>query len=159
MYGLAAGLATAALPLPMAWPLRGLLGWCAGIVVYLVLAWWLAMGFDAKGTRERAQAQDEPSVVIFLMLLLATLACVTAIVFMMQQSRDLSGVGRTLQIALSMAALAASWLFIQAVFSFHYAHRYYHEEKRNQPAGAGLLFRAGWTLTILIFSITPTWSA
>jgi len=143
MYGLAAGLATAALPLPLAWPLRGLLGWCAGVAVYLLLAWWLAMAFDAKGTRERAQAQDEPGVVIFLILLLATLACVAAIVFMMQQSRDLSGVGRTLQIALSMAALAASWLFIQAIFAFHYAHRYYQEEKRKQPVGAGLLFPGG----------------
>lgn len=143
MYGLAAGLATAALPVPLAWPLRGLLGWCAGVAVYLLLAWWLGMCFDARRTRERAQAQDEPSVVIFLMLLLATLACVAAIVFMMQQSRDLSGLGRTLQIALSMAALAASWLFIQAIFAFHYAHRYYQEEKRMQPAGAGLLFPGG----------------
>ena len=143
VYGLAAGLATAALPLPLAWPLRGLLGWCAGVAIYLLLAWWLAMGFDARRTRERAQAQDEPSVVIFLMLLLATLACVAAIVFMMQQSRDLSGLGRTLHIALSMAALAASWLFIQAIFAFHYAHRYYQEEKRKQPAGAGLLFPGG----------------
>lgn len=143
MYGLAAGLATAALPLPLAWPLRGLLGWCAGVAVYLVLAWWLAMGFDAKGTRERAQTQDEPSVVIFLMLLLATLACLAAIVFMMQQSRELSGVARTLQIGLSMAALAASWLFIQAIFAFHYAHRYYQAEKRQQPAGPGLLFPGG----------------
>lgn len=143
MYGLAAGLATAALPLPLAWPLRGLLGWCTGVAVYLLLAWWLAMCFDARRTRERAQAQDEPSVVIFLMLLLATLACVAAIVFMMQQSRDLSGLGHTLQIALSMAALAASWLFIQAIFAFHYAHRYYQEEKRKQAAGAGLLFPGG----------------
>ncbi|HQR98517.1 MULTISPECIES: DUF1345 domain-containing protein [unclassified Polaromonas] len=143
MYGLAAGLVTAALPLPLAWPLRGLLGWCVGVAVYLLLAWWLAMAFDAKGTRERAQTQDEPGVVIFLMLLLATLTCVAAIVFMMQQSRELSGVARTLQIALSMAALAASWLFIQAIFAFHYAHRYYQEEKRKQPAGAGLLFPGG----------------
>jgi hypothetical protein len=121
-YGLVAGLLTAALPLPLAWPLRGLLGWCAGIGVYLLLAWWLCMGFDARRTRERAQAQDEPSVVIFLVLVLATLACVGAIVFMMQHTRDLSGLARTLHVALSMAALAASWLFIQAIFAFHYAH-------------------------------------
>lgn len=143
MYGLATGLAIAALPLPLAWPLRGLLGWCAGVAVYLLLVWWLAVGFDARRTRERAQAQDEPSIVIFLMLLLATLACVAAIVFMIQQSKGLSGVGRVLQIALSMAALAASWLFIQAIFAFHYAHRYYQEEKRKQPAGPGLQFPGG----------------
>jgi uncharacterized membrane protein len=140
--GLLAGLLTAALPLPLAWQLRGLLGWCAGIAVYLLLAWWLCMRFDGRRTRERAQAQDEPSVVILLMLVLATLACVAAIVFMMQHT-DLSGMERTLHVALSMAALAASWLFIQAIFAFHYAHRYYQEEQRQQPAGPGLQFPGG----------------
>ena len=142
-YGLLAGLLTTALPLPLAWPLRGLLAWCAGIGAYLLLAWWLCMGFDARRTRERAQAQDEPSAVIFLVLLLATLACVAAIVFMLQHTKDLSGLGRTLHVALSMAALAASWLFIQAIFAFHYAHRYYQEERREPAAGAGLQFPGG----------------
>lgn len=139
-YGLLAGLLTAALPLPLAWPLRGLLGWCAGVGVYLLLAWWLCMGFDARRTRERAQAQDEPSVVIFLVLVLAALACVGAIVYMMQNARDLSGLARTLHVALSMAALTASWLFIQAIFAFHYAHRYYQAEQREPDAGGGLQF-------------------
>ena len=142
-YGLLAGLLMAALPLPLVWQLRGLLGWCAGIAVYLLLAWWLCMRFDANRTRQRAQAQDEPSVVIFLVLLLATLACVTAIVYMMQHTRDLAGLARTLNMALSMAALAASWLFIQAIFAFHYAHRYYQAEQRQPSAGGGLQFPGG----------------
>lgn len=142
-YGLAAGLAAAALPLPMVWPLRALLGWCVGVAVYLALAWWLCETFDAKRTRERAQAQDEPSLVLFLLMLLATVACVTAITVMMQQSRDLSGSERTLHVALSVVALIASWLFIQTIFAFHYAHRYYHEEKRNEPDGPGLAFPGG----------------
>lgn len=107
LYGLLAGLAAAALPIPMLWPYRGLLGWCVGIAVYLLLAWWLCARFDAKRTRARAQAQDEPSGVLFLLMLLAALACVAAIVILMQQSRNLSGAERALHIALSMAALAA----------------------------------------------------
>jgi uncharacterized membrane protein len=99
--------------------------------------------FDSERTRDRAQAQDEPNVVLFLLMLLATLASVAAITVMMQQSRGLSGVERTLHIALSMAALAASWLFIQTIFAFRYAHRYYHEEKRGEPEGPGLLFPGG----------------
>jgi uncharacterized membrane protein len=87
LYGLLAGLAAAALPLPLVWPYRGLLGWCVGIAVYLLLAWWLCARFDSKRTRARAQAQDEPSGVLFLLMLLAALACVAAIVILMQQSR------------------------------------------------------------------------
>lgn len=143
VYGLLTGLATAALPVPLSWQVRGLLGWCVGIAVYLTLAWWLCVRFDARRTRKRAQAQDEPSVVLFLLMLLATMACVMAITFMMQHTRDLSGVQRTLHIALSMAALAAAWLFIQTIFAFRYAHRYYYEEEQHEPDGPGLEFPGG----------------
>ena len=143
IYGLLGGLVACALPLPLSWEFRGLLGWSAGVAVYLMLAWWLCVGFDAQRTRARAQAQDEPSVVLFLVLLLATMACVAAITVMMQQSRDLSGLQRALHIGLSVVALALSWLFIQTIFTFHYAHRDYHEEKLNEPDGPGLQFPGG----------------
>jgi uncharacterized membrane protein len=142
-YGLLAGLAIAALPVPLTWQFRGLMGWCGGIAVYLLLAWWLCARFDAKGTRARAQAQDEPSGVLLMLMLLATAACVAAITVMMQQSSALSGMDRTFHIVLSMTALAASWLFIQTMFAFRYAHRYYHEENLSDPQGPGLQFPGG----------------
>ena len=141
--GLLAGLAAAALPLPLPWQLRGLLGWSFGVAVYLALAWWLCERFDDRQTRERAQAQDEPSVVLFLLMLVATLACVSAILVMMQQGKDLSGIARTLHIAVSVVALIASWLFIQTIFAFRYAHRYYQEEQNQEPDGPGLQFPGG----------------
>ncbi|MES2415765.1 MAG: DUF1345 domain-containing protein [Pseudomonadota bacterium] len=141
--GLVAALATAALPLTAGGEFRALLGWCVGILVYLVLAWWLCMEFDSKRTRERAQAQDEPSAVLLLMMVLATLACVAAITMLMQQARDMSGLERGLHVGLAVVAMVLSWLFIQTVFAFHYAHRYYFEEKQQEPDGAGLEFPGG----------------
>ncbi len=143
IYGLLAGLAVAALPLPVGWQFRGLLGWCVGLVVYLLLAWWLCVGFDSERTRTRAQAQDERSVVLLFVLLLATAACVAAITVLIQQSRSLSGMDKAHHIGLSMIALALSWLFIQTIVTFHYAHLYYHEEKLNEPDGPGLQFPGG----------------
>ena len=40
-------------------------------------------------------------------------------------------------------ALGLSWLFIQTIFSFRYAHRYYQEEKNKEPDGPGLEFPGG----------------
>jgi len=140
IYGLIAGVATALLPVPTTWPFRALLGWCVGAAVYLVLAWWLAEVFDSKSTRRRAQAQDEPSVVIFGVMVLAVLACVASITLMLQQLKDMGGTERALHMALAMTALALSWLFIQTMFAFRYAHRYYQEEKRKEPDGPGLVF-------------------
>lgn len=139
-YGLVAGVAVALLPVPMAWPLRALLGWCVGAAVYLVLAWWLAEVFDAKNTRQRAQAQDESSMVLFGVMVVAVLACVSSITLLLQQVKQLEGTQRVLHMALAMVALALSWLFIQTIFAFRYAHRYYQEEKRDEPDGPGLVF-------------------
>ena len=139
-YGLAVAATTLALLPQLDWPLRALTAWCAGIFAYLVLAWWLCHRFDAARTRARAQAQDEPSVVIFLLLLLANLACVAAITQMMQDIDTMKGLERGLVLALLVTALALSWLFIQALFTFHYAHRYYQTEKRDGDGGPGLQF-------------------
>ena len=143
IYGFIAGVASLAAPIPMTWQFRGLLGWCVAVGVYLWLAWWLCVGFDAARTRERAQAQDEPSGILLLVLLIAAAACVAAIAVLMQQNRDLSGQARLLHLFLCVSALAGSWLFIQTIFTFHYAHRYYHEEQQNEPDGPGLLFPGG----------------
>ena len=142
-YGLATALAVAAVPLPMGWEFRALLGWCAGLSVYLALAWWLCLVFNAERTRARAQAQDEPSVVLVLVLLLANAACAAAVTVLMRQGSDLRGFESALHIGLSALALASSWFFIQTIFAFHYAHRYYFEEKQGEPDGPGLKFPGG----------------
>lgn len=143
IYGFVAGVVSLAAPLPSSWYFRGLLGWCVGVAVYLALAWWLCVKFDAASTRERAQAQDEPSVVLLLVLLTATGACVAAIGMLMLQSRELTGWVRAGHLILGVASLAGSWLFIQTIFTFRYAHRYYQEEKNDEPDGPGLQFPGG----------------
>ena len=143
LVGLGTAAFVAVLPLPVVWESQTLLAWCAGLVVYLGLAWWLCLGFDAKRTRERAQAQDEPSLVLLLVLLLATVACVATITVLMQQSRELTGLQFGLHVGLAAFALASSWLFIQTIFTFHYAHRYYFDEKQHESDGAGLKFPGG----------------
>ena len=143
MWGFMAGVASLAVPLSSSWYFRGLLGWCVGVAVYLALAWWLCVGFNAASTRQHAQAQDEPSVVLLLILLTATAACVVAIGVLMLESRNLTGWMLAGHLVLGVAALAGSWLFIQTLFTFRYAHRYYQEEQNGEPDGPGLQFPGG----------------
>lgn len=140
VYGAMAGGLTAVLPLPVATPSQALLAWTVGASTYLVLSWWLAVAFDAKRTRARAQAQDQPGMTLFVLLLLSVFASFTAIALMLQHVKDLSGMQRAAHLALSLLALAASWLLMQTIFAFRYAHVYYQEELRGQPHGAGLDF-------------------
>ena len=90
LYGLVAGVAAACWPAALRPETRALLGWTVGAFTYLGLAWWLAETFDEQRTRARAQEQDPPSVVVFMVMLLAVLVSVGAIAVMLQQVKGLA---------------------------------------------------------------------
>ncbi|MDR7307968.1 DUF1345 domain-containing protein [Rhodoferax saidenbachensis] len=140
VYGAIAGGLMAVLPLPIGAPSRALLAWTVGASAYLVLSWWLAVEFDAQRTRARAQAQDQPGMMLFALLLLSVFASFAAIALMLLHVKDLSGAQRAAHLGLSMLALASTWLLMQTIFAFRYAHVYYQEELRGHPRGAGLEF-------------------
>lgn len=133
LWGCAVGALAAALPSVPGWQFRGLTGWCAGVATYLLMSWYVCVRLDAQRTRERAQAQDEPSGVLLLLLLCATFACVGAIVLMVQKLSGMSGAMYAAHLLLSGCALALSWLFIQTIFAFRYAHRYYQAAVEGKP--------------------------
>ncbi|WPB58481.1 DUF1345 domain-containing protein [Xylophilus sp. GOD-11R] len=135
--------AVSLLPLPLTWQTRGLLAWIAAAVVDLGLAARLAGGFDAVRIRQRAREQDESAWVLFLVMVVALCASVAAIVLLLSHARSLPPAQRALQLALSAAALAASWLWIHSLFAFHYSHLYYQledEKAENAADTAGLDF-------------------
>jgi len=136
-YGAAAGaaVAVALLPVPMSGMARGLTAWCAGVVVHQLLAWWLACTFDARRTRERAQSLDQPNVLILVSMLLVVAMSVVAIAMLLQQVKDLSGWVRAAHIALGLVALVGSWLTMHTIYAFHYAHRYYIDQRDGTPDG------------------------
>ena len=134
------GVVVSLLPFPVSWASHALLAWCAGSATFLVLAWWLAIACDAARTRALAQTQDQPSVLLFLLVLASVFASTAAIAVMLQQAQGLGTLALLAHLALSMVALGLSWLLMQAIFAFRYAHLYYQEELRGHVAGAGLEF-------------------
>jgi uncharacterized membrane protein len=140
IYGAAVGIVVALLPVPVAAQSKGLLAWSAGAMTYLVLAWWLAFGFDASRTRARAQSQDQPGLTLFALLLLSVFASMAAITLMIQQVKDLSTGQRLGHLGLALVALASSWLMMQTIFAFRYAHLYYQAELSGGAGAGGLGF-------------------
>ncbi|MEJ1164659.1 DUF1345 domain-containing protein [Variovorax sp. CCNWLW186] len=134
LYGAVAGIAIAAVA-PLEPMVRGLAGWCTGAAVFLVLAWWLADTFDAQRTRERAQSLDQPNLVILVSVLVAIGASVVAIAMLLQQVKLMSGPARAAHIALGLVALVGSWLMMHTIYAFHYAHRYYIDQRDGSPDG------------------------
>ncbi|MES2582781.1 MAG: DUF1345 domain-containing protein [Pseudomonadota bacterium] len=140
VYGSVVGAVVALLPLPTTWSTQVLLAWCAGSGSFLALSWWLAVRFDAQRTRDRALAQDQSQWILSGLLLMSVFISAGAVALMLQHVKELAAAQRVAHVALSMLALAASWLLMQTIFAFHYAHLYYQCESRSHGVGGGLEF-------------------
>jgi uncharacterized membrane protein len=127
----------------VSWHARIVAGWDAGAMTYLGLAWTHASLSDAKSTRDHVLAQDLGRYLIFLFIVGASCASIVALGFVVGPIRNLPLWSRAWHLVLAVGALVSSWLLIQTVFAFHYAHRYYgdaHGHKSRQPP---LLFPGG----------------
>ncbi|AMM23498.1 DUF1345 domain-containing protein [Variovorax sp. PAMC 28711] len=141
LYGAGAGVLAGVLAYPLDGLARGLFGWCCAVVVYLLLVWRLAMTCDAKRVRARAQALDQPNMLILFAMLVAIGVSVVVIGMLLRQVKDMGDLDRALHIGLGVVSLAGSWLLIHTLFTFHYAHRYYQAEKSaDSSKQAGLDF-------------------
>ena len=130
-------------PDSISWHTRIVASWDLGALAYLGLAWALMAKADASVTRDHALSQDQSGYIIFLFVVGASCASIVAIGFVVGTIRDLPFWIRAWHLALTVAALVSSWLLIQTVFAFHYAHRYYAGPHGETAAAAPLLFPGG----------------
>lgn len=85
--------------------------------------------------RARAQSLDQPNAVILVSMLVVVGVSVVAIAMLLQQVRQLSGWERAAHVVLGLVALAGSWLMMHSIYAFHYAHRYYIDQRDGTPDG------------------------
>jgi uncharacterized membrane protein len=119
---------------------RLLLAWDIGALAYLGLAWIAVAVADDDMTRVRAQMYDQSGFMIFLLVLTAASASFIAIAFLAGGIKELPFWPRAGYLALTVAALLLSWLLIQTLFAFHYAHLYYARPERGKEHQRGLKF-------------------
>ena len=143
LYAGALGAAAGALPYPLTLAAHLLIGWICAATVYLLLAAWTAAHFSVEQIRSRAREQDDSAAVLFLVMVAAVCAAAAGIGNMLMQTSGLEAGSRALHVTLAMLALAASWAWIQTLFAFHYAHRYYQSDPcddSDDETGGGLNF-------------------
>jgi uncharacterized membrane protein len=132
-----AGLAVVLLA-PADWRLamRMLVGWDAGVALYLVLAMHLMAAAEVHHIRRAATLQDEGNVAILVLTAAAALASLGAILALLGGG---SGSGRPpLYLVLAGTTIVLSWAFTHVIFALHYAHEFYAEkggESMGFPGG------------------------
>jgi uncharacterized membrane protein len=123
------------LPSSMLLTRRLLVGWDAGVALYLVLVYTLMARSKIGEIREHAAAQDEGRVAMLVLTVFAAVASLGAILAELGTSQ---GVGRTaVQLALATTTIFLSWAFTHTIFALHYAHDFYGEHGAKQ---GGLAF-------------------
>ena len=125
------GIAVAALAPAQWWPTtRSLVGWNAGVALYLLLVYILIARCTTEQIRDHAAREDEGRVGILVLTVLAALASLGAIVV------ELHGAGERVrggfELALATTTIVLSWVFIHTIFALHYAHDYYGEYGAKQ---------------------------
>jgi uncharacterized membrane protein len=102
---------------------RALIAWNVGVLVYLVLAAWAIARSELDHLCERAEEEDEGAA---LVLVLTVVAAATSMVAIFAELGGARGDKNDwLSPVLSLSTAILSWVFIQAIFAFHYAHDYY----------------------------------
>lgn len=115
------------------WMLRVVIGWDIGALTLNAMSWRFILHADARETERRASAQDPGRAMVWVMVLVASLASLFASVGALHR------VGSSPQASwwtlLSLIGVALAWVLTHTVYTLHYAHLYY----RHSRAG-GLRF-------------------
>jgi uncharacterized membrane protein len=125
--------------LPWDWQLvtRILLGWDAGVALYLCIVSWLIVRLESTAElhhiRAQAAREDEGQAAVLVLTVTATLASLAAILILLGQDQ---GKGAPLQLMFASATILLSWGFVHFIFATHYAHEFYSEG----PTASGLKF-------------------
>ncbi|GJD53120.1 hypothetical protein OPKNFCMD_5891 [Methylobacterium crusticola] len=156
LLGAIAAAACVALLLPSVavWT-RLLAGWCVGVCAYVGLVVGKAAAQSRDDLRREASRLDDSAPVISLFALLAATASVGAVGMLVfgQQEHDAA---RLPHVVLAALTIVCAWVFVQVVFTVHYAHLYYGEGEQGTSRG-GLDFNGDeapdfWDF--LYFSVT-----
>lgn len=112
---------------------RALIAWNVAIAAYLVLTTYVAAQCDTAQMRRRAEQEDEGGTLILVLTVAAAVASLLAIFVEVGRSPGQKASG--LAAALALTTVILSWLFIQVIFAFHYAHEFYGKAKGGHKGG------------------------
>jgi uncharacterized membrane protein len=112
-----------------------LLAWDSGIAVYLGLVVMMMIKSDNSTIRKRAAAQDEKGIIILCLTVFGAIASLAAIMLELSAAKNMSGHAEGQAIALVIATVLLSWIFMQTIFALHYAHAFYNPGAGNPDGG------------------------
>lgn len=139
---------------------RILIGWNAGIWLFLLLALQMMYGAAADDIRRRAGIEEEGRAAILGLVVAASIAAFIAIGSELSLAKGGSGTAQVFHLTLALVTIFGSWLFMNFAFAIHYAHEF-ETIKKTARARTVLKFPGGekpdyWDFLYFAFVIGTT---
>jgi len=117
-----------------------MLGWNTFSLSMIIMSWVSFFITDSKQIREQARVQDPSRSIIFIIIIVSTLASFFAVLLLILSKGENDNTS-SLRIAVAVTGMFLSWFLIHTIFTLRYAHIFYgdHETRPNTHAG-GLEF-------------------
>ncbi|MBV9511295.1 MAG: DUF1345 domain-containing protein [Caulobacteraceae bacterium] len=123
--------------------LSSLIGWNAASVAFLIPTLWMLWHDDEAKVRRRACYEDESRWVTLVIIMSAVVASLGATVVAMHESKaasDHAPIAPSWSWIFSITTLVLGWIVVQAVFTLHYAHRYFGDGDDDGEIDRGVTF-------------------
>ncbi len=108
-------------------PTRFLIAWNAGVWSFLLLVIRMIAAASVADLKKRAGIEEEGRLATLAIVTIATAVALIALSIELSQAlaKNSAGPDKTLRIAIALAAILGSWLFVNVAFALHYAHEVY----------------------------------
>lgn len=102
-----------------------LVSWTSCATTLIILNWLIIIFENPRSVRNAASIQDYSRLVIFVFIVIASIASLGAVASLLGSEKAGHSADRNYHIGLAIAAVVISWWLIHTIFSVHYAHMYY----------------------------------
>lgn len=116
---------------------RIMICWDVFAVTFLLMSWSTFMYTEPHTIRKVATTQDASHVVIFIIVLLASLLSIVAILLLLK-GKAIWVLNKRTEVGIYLTGVILSWFICHTLFAFHYAHLFYDndfDEGKNKEGG------------------------
>jgi len=123
-------------------PAEILVTWIVFALTVIILDWIIIIKAHPREIKKIASLQDSSRTMIFLFAIVASIASLGAILFLLKTTKGQSEAIVNAHILLALTSVIVSWWLVHTLFTLRYAHMYYDtdtDDGKTKPFG-GLIF-------------------
>jgi len=113
-----------------------MIGWDTFSLLMIVQSWITFSITTSQQIREQSKVQDPSRTIIFLIVLIATLASFFAVLLLLITKEKFKNT-ESFHLITAIAGMVLSWIFIHTIFTLRYAHLFYGDNDENPGTHAG----------------------